>query len=68
MTRFFVLQVVGDVEPVLHGPFTTESRRDEFARNLRKEDRQDLKNGLYKAQIIYGKLSVDSYRGDFFQE
>ena len=65
--KFYVLQIIGDVEPTLHGPFDSEDERDAMARSLRDED-TTFKDGIYAAQIKNGKLEVDSYSGAFFFE
>ena len=66
--KFYVIQVIGDIEPTLHGPYTHEEKRDAVARQLRKDDGGDLKDGIYPADIKNGKLEVSSYSGRFFEE
>lgn len=59
--NYYVLQIVGDVEPVLHGPYTSQDARDRRARALRVEDRQQ-ENGLYRIESA-APVSVDGYCG-----
>ena len=75
-TLYYVLQVVGDVDPVLHGPYKTNAGRDRKAKRLRKECNEDLKDGLYPLDwhgktfdnLALPKLSVSTYSGGFFEE
>ena len=65
-TRFYVLQIIEDVTPELHGPYQTNDRRDRLAKQLRAADRNDLKDGLYRLDVLpNGELIVDTYRGGF---
>src|SRR5450830_511417 len=57
---YYAIQVLGDVEPVLHGPFLSQRERDAKVGCLRLEDADD---GLYAAEITAGVLSVDAYDG-----
>lgn len=67
-SRFYVLQVIGDVEPLLHGPFETEEERDALARKVHdKSDDGGLYDGVYAVEIKNGEMSVDSYSGAFFE-
>lgn len=67
-TKYFVIEVLGDVEPYLHGPFQTSEIRDAKALQLRKEDMDDLKNGLYMLNVsdAGNTVTVDAYSGMFF--
>jgi hypothetical protein len=68
-TKYYLLQVIGDVEPVLHGPFDTDEARDAHARLLRDEDRSDLKDGLYQLDVdAHGVPAVNAYCGGDFNE
>mgnify|MGYP001211633031 CR=1 FL=1 len=59
--RHYVLHVVGDVDPVLHGPYLTESIRDATAGLIALDSRDD---GHYKLDINeFGQLLVSSYTG-----
>jgi hypothetical protein len=60
--RFYVLQVIGDVEPHLHGPFDTADERDDYARTLSRECDDDLPDGIYRINAT-GQISVDAYYG-----
>ena len=48
-TRRYVLQVVGDVEPKLNGPYASEKARDRAARKLRKETGGE--DGIYSLDV-----------------
>ena len=50
-SQFYVLEVVGDLEPQLHGPYATEARRDMRARQLRERDPAQ-NNGLFRLAIL----------------
>jgi len=79
-TLYYVLQVVDDVEPMLHGPYKTSAGRDKKAKRLRKECREEFKDGLYPLDLCVNagpfqtranlrpNLSVSSYSGGFFEE
>jgi len=42
MNRLFLIQVCGDVEPILHGPYKTDAERLKKAKRLYKEDEVTL--------------------------
>lgn len=70
--KYYVLQVVGDVEPVLHGPFATPDERDKAALKLRSED-GEKENGLYRINAFEHPVEevvvvVDSYSGGEFPD
>ncbi len=69
MREYYVLQIIGDVEPVIHGPFDCEADRDSVALSLRAQDDGDLKDGLYPMEIddCYAP-HVDTYSGAFFDQ
>ena len=46
MKNYYVLELWRDVEPILHGPFPTDSERNEWYDQLRKSDPAG-RNGLY---------------------
>jgi hypothetical protein len=47
---FYLLQIHGDVDPELHGPFKTQQERDDKARALRRDD-PEKENGLYRVAV-----------------
>jgi len=47
---FYVLEIVGDLEPQLHGPYATEVERDQKAVELRRED-PGKRNGLFRLDV-----------------
>lgn len=57
----YLLEIQGDVEPVLHGPFITTEERDQLSHELRRDD-PDLENGLYLI-TAQGPLDVMTYGG-----
>jgi hypothetical protein len=67
MKKYYIIQVVGDVEPVLHGPYKKESEQDKAAKQLRLENGDA--DGIYHAKASKtGKLSVGSYTALFFED
>jgi hypothetical protein len=48
---YYVVFIEGDVEPNLHGPFSTEETRDKKARQLRRDDRDDLKSARQRRRL-----------------
>lgn len=58
--RYYLLQVVGDVEPQLHGPYSSTLMRDREALRIRMSEGD--RDGLYKVSVDErGRPSVDSY-------
>jgi hypothetical protein len=57
--KYYVLEIWGDVEPVLHGPFGTGLERDQEAVRLITEDSQ-RRNGIY-ALDTEGAATVGGY-------
>ena len=47
---FYVLEIVGDLEPQLHGPYATEEARDQQAVQLRRGD-PGKRNGLFRLNV-----------------
>ena len=45
-----VLEIVGDLEPQLHGPYATEEAQDRQAVQLRQQD-PGKRNGLYRLNV-----------------
>ena len=62
----WLLEVVGDVEPEVHGPFGTVGDQSKAARNLRAND-EDAENGLYWLDVVDGVPQVGAYSGGFFE-
>jgi hypothetical protein len=46
----FVLEIFGDLEPQLHGPYATEEARDRQAVQLRRQD-PGKRNGLFRLNV-----------------
>jgi hypothetical protein len=51
--KYYVLEIYRDVEPFLHGAYTTEARRDKRAKELRQKDPQGA-NGLFWLTVTVG--------------
>ena len=63
--EYYVLQILGDVEPVLHGAYHDEDERDKMARLLKSQDED---SGLYMLNVTEGaEVEVDCYSGGFFE-
>ena len=65
--EFYVLHVIGDVEPVLVGPYYQASDRDTKAKALRNAD-PEKENGIFMLDIVGDKPTVDSYSGGFLED
>jgi len=65
LIQYYVLEVLGDLEPTLHGPYQTAAGRDRKARALRAAD-DSQENGIYRLDVDVtagGAAKVDSYSG-----
>jgi hypothetical protein len=68
-TKYYVITVVGDVEPELSQPFINPEERDAFARYQRSQDDGDLEDGIYWLDIDeVGYPTIGSYSGIFFDD
>jgi hypothetical protein len=77
MKQFYLLQVVDNLYPVIHGPYSSPETRDEMAKTLRKAD-PDKENGLFKLTVTVitcgpdnipaTGAKVETYSGGFFDE
>jgi hypothetical protein len=56
--KFYVLRVVGDVEPELHGPYETKTERDNKARSFRKKTDDD---GIFRLDVTNNTPTVSAY-------
>jgi len=66
--RYYLLQIWGDVEPSVLGPYRTESERDNNARKLRQTD-PDGEHDIFMLDISARRVArVRAYRGGFLQE
>lgn len=61
-TNYYVLLVVGDVEPHVHGPYANARNQLAAARELRREDGSQ-ESGIFAATVKDGKLCVEAYCG-----
>jgi len=64
--QHYVLFVYGDVEPHLHGPYSTPEARDEKAREIRRENGMEDGGIYWLSQSADGKLACGPYTGGFF--
>lgn len=63
--KFYVLLVVGDVEPEISGPYSTAESRDTTARQLRRKSPDD---GIYWMDVdVDGCPTTGAYTGAFFR-
>lgn len=60
MKHYFVVEIVGDVDPVLHGPFYTVEGRDKKALSLREND-PEKRNGIYRLMIENNVPVISAY-------
>ena len=65
--RHYVLMVVDDIEPELHGPFAGAKGRDSHARKLKVKHGD--RNGIYPLDVsAKGLPDVGAYAGGFFMK
>jgi len=68
MKFYWLIIVIGDVEPHLHGPYPNEDTRDKWAKHHRSND-PEKKDGIYKLTTWGGGFpTIDSYSGGFFED
>src|ERR1700731_3205716 len=61
----YVLEIVGDVEPTLRGPYKNPDTRDRAAKRLRKKD-TGKENGIFALDMMdNGKIRVWAYSAGF---
>jgi hypothetical protein len=61
----YVLEIEGDIEPKLHGPYKSPDTRDRAARRLRTKD-EERKNGIFALDLMKnGKVRVWAYSAGF---
>jgi hypothetical protein len=65
--KYYLLEVEGGIEPIVHGPYNTEDERDNAARQIRRSQEED--DGLFWAETDEtGALVAGSYMAGFFWE
>ena len=65
---YYVLIVLGDIEPELRGPYRDAEDRDLAAKQHRKRDVSE-NDGIFWLDVgEHGKPEVGSYSGGFFDE
>jgi hypothetical protein len=61
----YVLEIQGDIEPKLHGPYKSPDARDRAAKRLRAKDEQG-ENGIFALDVMKnGKVRVWAYSTGF---
>ena len=64
--KLHLLIVEGDTEPRIEGPFASESEKEEFATQHRKND-PEQRDGIFSLDV-WGTAKVDSFSGAFFED
>jgi hypothetical protein len=63
--KYYLFEVEGGVELIIRGPYHTKHERDNTAKQIRLEQRED--DGLFWADVDEtGTLVAGAYRADFF--
>ena len=63
--NYYLLEVEGGVEPAVHGPYRTEHERDNAAKQIRRNQRED--DSLFWTDIDEaGTLTLGTYTAGFF--
>jgi hypothetical protein len=63
--NYYLLEIEGGVEPVVHGPYHTKYKRDNAAKQIRQMQQED--DGLFWADVDEaGTLAVGTYTAGFF--
>ncbi|WP_018079315.1 hypothetical protein [Thiobacillus denitrificans] len=60
--KHYLLVMVGDIEPELHGPYDSDDEVIQAARNAREDD-PEMENGLFRVYSRGGSVSIDSFAG-----
>ena len=67
MPKLYVVELVGDLEPVIYGDYLSDSVRDTDARRCHSRDPFN-RNGLYKLNIEDNVPEMIPYSAAFFEE
>ena len=63
----YVLEIVGDIEPNLRGPYKNPDTRDRTAKRLREKD-EEKENGIFALDLMNnGKIRVWAYSAGFLE-
>ncbi|MGI6124320.1 MAG: hypothetical protein ACOYIG_09060 [Acetivibrionales bacterium] len=66
---YYLLIMVGDVQPELSEPFQSEDERDKAAWDYRQEVDPEGRNGLYRLDVPKGAaLFLAPFSAGFFEE
>src|SRR5579864_4064299 len=61
----YVLEIVGDIEPTLRGPYKNADTRDRAAKRLREKDNEN-ENAIFALDLMKnGKIRVWAYSAGF---
>ena len=67
MPKLYLVELVGDLEPVIYGAYLNVSTRDAVAKRCRSRDPLE-RNGLYKLNIEDNVPEMIPYSAAFFEE
>jgi hypothetical protein len=63
----YVLEIEGDIEPKLRGPYKSPDTRDRAAKRLREKDKEK-ENGIFALDLMNnGKIRVWAYSAGFLE-
>ncbi len=67
MVAAYVLEIEGDIEPKLRGPYKSTDARDRAAKRLRGKDKEK-ENGIFALDLLNnGKIRVWAYSAGFLE-
>jgi hypothetical protein len=65
--NYYLLEVEGGVKPIVRGPYRTKHERDNIAKQIRQQQKED--DSLFWADVgEAGILAVGAYMAGFFWE
>lgn len=65
--RYYLIEVEGGVEPIVHGPYRNRDEQDNAAKQIHRIQEED--DGLFWAEVDEARvLTVESYSAGFFLE
>src|SRR5882762_2762890 len=68
MVAAYILEIIGDIEPTLRGPYKNTHTRDRAAKRLREKD-AEKENGIFALDLMKnGKLHIWAYSAGFLDE
>jgi len=63
-TEYYLIRVLGDVEPFIQGQYNSDEERLKRAQEIRKTDGDH--DGLYRLNIVDGKPEISCFYGNEF--